>query len=105
MSRRKQETREIQQFKRNIDQVCHFINISRGEASGKSTDCKRFLIISPENYKSDTKLIIAGMKKNVNIVMPLRGWQKHQDCMVWFGLVLWHINHCRLFDAKSILYA
>ena len=23
-------------------------------------------------------------------------------CM--FGLVLWHINHCRLFNAKSILY-
>ena len=22
--------------------------------------------------------------------------------LVWFGLVLWHINHCRLFDAKSI---
>ena len=24
--------------------------------------------------------------------------------LVWFGLVLWHINHCRLFDAKSSLY-
>ena len=23
---------------------------------------------------------------------------------VWFGLVLWHINHCRLFNAKSTLY-
>ena len=22
----------------------------------------------------------------------------------WFGLVLWHINHCRLFSAKSSLY-
>ena len=22
--------------------------------------------------------------------------------MIWFGWVLWHINHCRLFDAKSI---
>ncbi len=21
----------------------------------------------------------------------------------WFGLVLWHINHCRLFNAKAIL--
>ena len=20
----------------------------------------------------------------------------------WFGYVLWHINHCRLFNAKSI---
>ena len=24
--------------------------------------------------------------------------------MIWFGLVLWHINHCRLFKAKSSLY-
>ena len=23
--------------------------------------------------------------------------------MIWFGWVLWHINHCRLFNAKSIL--
>ena len=24
--------------------------------------------------------------------------------MIWFGLVLWYINHCRLFNAKSCLY-
>ena len=24
--------------------------------------------------------------------------------MIWFGWVLWHINHCRLFDAKFSLY-
>ena len=24
--------------------------------------------------------------------------------MIWFGLVLWHINHCRLFNAKFSLY-
>ena len=24
--------------------------------------------------------------------------------MIWFGGVLWHINHCRLFNAKSSLY-
>ena len=24
--------------------------------------------------------------------------------LVWFGLVLWHINHCSLFNAKSFLY-
>ena len=24
--------------------------------------------------------------------------------MIWFGWVLWHINHCRLFDAKSCFY-
>ena len=24
--------------------------------------------------------------------------------MIWFGWVLWHINHYRLFNAKSSLY-
>ncbi len=24
--------------------------------------------------------------------------------LFWFGLVLWQINHCRLFTAKSSLY-
>ena len=24
--------------------------------------------------------------------------------MIWFGWVLWHINHCRLFNTKSSLY-
>ena len=24
--------------------------------------------------------------------------------MIWFSWVLWHINHCRLFNAKSSLY-
>ena len=24
--------------------------------------------------------------------------------LVWYSLVLWHINHCRLFNAKSSLY-
>ena len=22
-------------------------------------------------------------------------------CVIWFGWVLWHVNHCRLFKAKS----
>ena len=25
-------------------------------------------------------------------------------CLIWFGWVLWHINHYRLFNAKSSLY-
>ena len=24
--------------------------------------------------------------------------------MIWIGWILWHINHCRLFNAKSSLY-
>ena len=27
----------------------------------------------------------------------------YQICMIWFGLILWHINHCRLFNAKFSL--
>ena len=28
----------------------------------------------------------------------------YQIYLVWFGWVLWHINHCKLFNAKSCLY-
>ena len=24
--------------------------------------------------------------------------------MIWFGCLLWHINYCQLFKAKSCLY-
>ena len=24
--------------------------------------------------------------------------------MIWFGWVLWHINHCKLFNVESSLY-
>ena len=27
-----------------------------------------------------------------------------EDILVWLGWFLWHINHCRLFNAKSCLY-
>ena len=30
-------------------------------------------------------------------------WYNQFD-LVWFGWVLWHINHCRSFNAKSSLY-
>ena len=28
----------------------------------------------------------------------------YQIYMIWFNLVLWHIDHCGLFNAKSFLY-
>ena len=36
-------------------------------------------------------------------VLPARYDDDDDDEMnrIWFGLVLWHINHCRLFKAKS----
>ena len=27
-----------------------------------------------------------------------------RECMLWFGLVLWNIKHCRLFNAKFFLH-
>ena len=24
--------------------------------------------------------------------------------MIWFGWILWHLNHCRGFNAKPCLY-
>ena len=40
---------------------------------------------------------------NNSIVKIVQNTEKSPGIlMVWFGLVLWHINHCRLFIAKSI---
>ena len=38
----------------------------------------------------------------MNIICPFHRWP--YLAMVQFGLVLWHINHCRLFNAKSSIY-
>ena len=35
---------------------------------------------------------------------PLYTYVLGINSLVWFGLDLWHINHCRLFNAKSSLY-
>ena len=32
------------------------------------------------------------------------GWVGFGLDLVWFGLVFWHINYCRLFNVKSFLY-
>ena len=34
-------------------------------------------------------------------------WERKKEIVnkdVWFGLVLWYIDYCRLFSAKSFLY-
>ena len=36
--------------------------------------------------------------------MAQRDQRANFPYLVWFSLVLWHINHCRLFNAKSSLY-
>ena len=33
---------------------------------------------------------------------PMDSFTRTFKVLVWFGLVLWHINLCRLFNAKSI---
>ena len=40
------------------------------------------------------------------ITTPSQGGPESNDNedLVWSGLVLWQINHCRLFHAKSFLY-
>ena len=35
---------------------------------------------------------------------PLYTYTLNIQDLVWFGLVLWHIKHCRLFNAKFSLY-
>ena len=45
-----------------------------------------------------------GISTIAGYLMPNPLLHIYQIYMIWFGWVLWHINHCRLFDAKSSLY-
>ena len=43
-------------------------------------------------------------KLNTSLDNQKVGKVKRDIYMVWFGLVLWHINQYRLFNAKSCLF-
>ena len=47
-----------------------------------------------------------GISTNVGYLMPNNFYTNVLNMydLAWFGLVLWHVNHCRLFNAKSSLY-
>ena len=45
-----------------------------------------------------------GISTIVGYLMPNPFLYIYLIYCIWFGLVLWHINHCRLFNAKSFLY-
>ena len=57
--------------------------------------------VTPWYLRSDATVIYTG-----SFLIWQLGWVGGQyvTIMVWFGLVLWHINHCRLFNDKSFLY-
>ena len=49
------------------------------------------------------KIIIKIEENNYkNMYKSLKSCKNVDFGLVWFGLVLWHINHCSLFNAKSI---
>ena len=47
----------------------------------------------------ETPDVSASMMKMMTVT-----WCHWPNLPIRFGLVLWHIHHCRLFDAKSILF-
>ena len=59
----------------------------------KSLDLARELKSYGTNYQTTTLLRWDGIVKSIQ-----------ETWLVWFGLVLWHINHCWLFNAKSCFY-
>ena len=52
--------------------------------------------ICQKRYESQTKIGKSIKKKVINWKIPFIKLL----CVVGFDLVLWHINHCRLFNAK-----
>ena len=45
-----------------------------------------------------------GISTIVGYLMPNPVYTYILIYMIWLGWVLWHINHCRLFNAESSLY-
>ena len=72
---------------------CQAIQANR--VKGKSKNKNRWL-----------KVWLVGLSTLVGYLMrnPLYTYISNIYDLVWFGLVLWHINHCLLFNAKSSLY-
>ena len=46
-----------------------------------------------EHIKTSSSLVFIDSKESPLILLIF---------LRWFGLVLWHVNHCRIFNAKSI---
>ena len=59
-------------------------------------------------YSSDNDIdffdIVARRSIGTISILPRLQTIDINNSTVWLGLVLWHINHCRLFNAKSSLY-
>ena len=45
-----------------------------------------------------------GVSTIVGYLMPNPLYTYILNNIIWLGWVLWHVNHCRLFNAKSSLY-
>ena len=63
-----------------------------------------YLLVSSDLFLNSPSDMWEG---SASLVEAYRWWTLGKIVLlikVWFGLVLWHINHCRLFNPKSILY-
>ena len=68
---------------------------------------KNFPILCCGISYDESKLVWFGfmaLSTIVDYLMPILFIHIYQIYTIWFGWVLWHINHCRLFNAKSSLY-
>ena len=66
---------------------------------GSNTSHKRIMVDNVSTYNNKIQIIIT--TTNIKKQLKLR-LKKYSPKMI--GLVLWHINHCRLFNAKFSLY-
>ena len=66
---------------------------------------KIFFFINLRALMKVKPLMLANISTNKTILWRLLYTFSYSHFFfVYFGLVLWHINHCWLFNAKSFLY-
>ena len=63
-------------------------------------------LVNGSNQKRDGLVGFYGISNIVNYLLlnPLYTYILNIYDLVWLGWVIWHINRCRFFNAKSSLY-
>ena len=64
----------------------------------KFVECDR----SSSKYRSKGEDALNNSTVTISMKKFCSGYKNHDQSLVWFGLALWHINLCRLFNVKSI---
>ena len=63
-----------------------------------------FFISMLNSFLDPMNIYVIFSSSSSNCLFIYKGQTNSLFLIIWYGLVLWHINHCWLFSAKSCFY-